>query len=81
MRARWIAGDAIVGRPRYLSRFGVVQGMDPVPARRYLSVVVGAARAHGIGWSTYDDESGRAIRGPDGAPTVNYEGLGLAGRS
>jgi soluble cytochrome b562 len=68
------------GRPLYLSRFGVVQGMDPLPARRYLSVIVGAARALGIGWSTYDYESGRAIRGPDGAPTVNYQGLGLAGR-
>jgi hypothetical protein len=69
------------GRPLYLSRFGVAQGMDPVASRRYLSVIVGAARALGIGWSTYDYESGRAIRGLDGAPTVNYEGLGLAARS
>jgi hypothetical protein len=69
------------GRPLYLRRFGMTDGVEPTAMRRYLSIVSGTARALGIGWSVYDYESGRAIRAPDGSPNPGYHGLGLVGFS
>jgi hypothetical protein len=72
----WMAERAR-GREVYLGEFGLFEGSDPQSARRYLGSVVRAAERHGVGWSIYDYESGRAIRGEDGEPTPLYTGLGL----
>jgi hypothetical protein len=69
------------GRALYLSRFGMFEGVAPLPTRRYLSTITGAARALGIGWSVYDYESGRAIRDSDGRAAASYQGLGLVPRA
>jgi hypothetical protein len=77
--ASWVAAEA-PARELYLGRFGLVDGIAPDHARRYLQTVVAAARANHIAWSIYDYESGRAMRGEDGAPVAAYHGLGLSPR-
>ncbi|MEQ1564638.1 MAG: hypothetical protein ABMA64_03285 [Myxococcota bacterium] len=68
------------GRELLLGEFGLYEGgPDPDAARRYLGDVVRAAERHQVGWSIYDYESGRAIRGDDGQPTVFYDALPLGG--
>jgi endoglucanase len=78
--AATVAAEA-PGRPLYLRRFGMPKRVEPIALRRYLSIVSGAARALGMGWSVYDYESERAIRGPDGSPNPGYHGLGLVPRA
>jgi hypothetical protein len=62
-------------RELYMGEFGLFVGNDPDSTRLYLRALVQAAERHGVSWSIYDYESGRAVRGEDGEPTPIYEGL------
>lgn len=78
--AQWQRG-AGRGREISLNAFGVHDSAEPASTRRYLQTVTGIASRLGLAWVIYDYESGCAIRGPHGEPTVMYEGIGLAPRS
>jgi hypothetical protein len=75
--ARW-AAERAPGRELYMGDFGVFLGIDPEAIRQYLGVLVKAAARHGVSWSIYDYESGRAVRGSDGQPTPICEALDIS---
>jgi hypothetical protein len=63
----------------YISRIGVMLGVDDASARTYLRTVRTALEAYDMGWAVYDYQTGGRVRADDatGGPTRVLEGLGL----
>lgn len=64
----------------YVSRIGVMRGVDDVSARAYLKALRGALEREGLGWAVYDYHTGGAVRGDSGtgAATRIVAGLELS---
>ncbi|MEJ7596909.1 MAG: amidohydrolase family protein [Kofleriaceae bacterium] len=76
--AAWAAKNAH-DREIYVAQVGVYHTADAASQRAYLTAVRAALDRHHLAWATYDYESGCAMRGRDGTPTIAYEALGLGG--
>jgi hypothetical protein len=74
--ASWAAQHAS-GHELYIAQFGVYHTADAASQRAYLGAMRAALERHGLSWAIYDYESGCAMRGADGTPTVAYEAIGL----